>query len=115
MQILDSENVLFDYKEDDFGKFTENVFLFNTGSYPVLKLQLMKSIYLGNLFCDRNCDSFTPEVELEMEINLISSSNLMFMFSCCYLPSWIVDIIYFVMKVNDHMTNLQIKEWKQER
>lgn len=120
MVILDSENILLDYREDNFEQFTENVFQMNTGSCPVLKLHLMESIYRGNLLNENNCHSSTPKVEHEISINLykenghVSSKSLMFMLSCSYLPIWIVDTIYFMMKVNDQMTNLQIKEWKQE-
>jgi hypothetical protein len=120
MVILNSENILLDYKEDNFEEFTENVFRMNKGSCPVLKLHLMESIYRGNLLNENNCYSSVPKVEHEIDIKLskenneISSSTLMFMLSCCYLPIWIVDTIYFVMKINDQMTNFQIIEWKKE-
>ena len=120
MVILDSEKLLLDYREDSFEELTENVFRFNAGIYPVLKLHLMKSTYRGELLTKGNCLHLPPEVEHRIGLNLnqrnnqVSSRDIMFLLSCCYLPTWIVDTLYFTMNVNDQMTNLQIKEWKQE-
>lgn len=120
MVILDSEKILLDYREDSFEEFTENVFRFNAGIYPALKLHLMKSTYRGELLTEDNYYSTIPEVEHNIGLNFykrnnqVSSRDLMFLLSCCYLPIWIVDTVYFIMKVNDQMTNHQIEEWKQE-
>ena len=120
MVILDSEKILFDYREDSFEEFTENVFRFNAGIYPALKLHLMKSTYRGELLTEGNYYSTIPEVEHDIGLNFykrnnqVSSRDLMFLLSCCYLPIWIVDSVYFMMKVNDQLTNLQFIEWKKE-
>lgn len=123
MSILDlesPEDILLDYREDYFEQFSERVFLMNTGKYPLFKLQLMKCVYKGSLFRENNYPNPRQEFEQDIGINLykynnqIRASDLMFMISCCYLPHRIVDTIYFIMKVNNQMTNLQIKNWKQE-